>query len=659
VGDFSTLTVAGASGDAYDPDVDIQTHAAATINVALGQSATVPLSANALARWHSTQFWLQTTPTGVRYTFLMATLVNDSGGDHSTLVINYTLGANDAAGTTRVEETPGHTVYYSLDGTTWTRIPALNSAVPPGDIGPKSGEVALSSPWLAGTTMYVAWLDDNATPDRNNAGNEEGGYTIDNLQFLFNVVAPEITGDPAPTTMVNERGTLTLSVVQSGGTTIKWFKGVTELANGTSCVDGHDRTIAGATSSTLTITGVTPGDAGTYHCEVSNTAGTDTSANASVTVNADTTAPTVLYALCGSTPSEFVVVFSEQLNDSCGPIGGGGAVTDISNWSVEDVGGLPLGVVNFTNMTALQNGQTMLGLVTDPMRPHDPTKQVRISWLSSDFTDAAATPNSLPAGSALALCFTSELLASNATWRYNDTGADLGPSWYTGDDSTLPLTGPGIFDGVRAAAPPFCRATHPFGGPVGTCLTYSNATTLTFITNYYFRTHFNYSGNPAQAGLVLDTYIDDGAVIYLNGTELTRVRMPAGPVSNVTFGTINADGSTSNGEYQRFLFPPGTSLQSGNNVLAAEVHQVNAGSSDITWGCRVSSLGSTPPLTVSISHDSIGGTVTVSWSGGSPGTLRSTTSITTPRPWPVVTGAVSPYTTTSTGPQRFYEVSDP
>jgi len=73
---------------------------------------------------------------------------------------------------------------------------------------------------------------------------------------------------------------------------------------------------------------------------------------------------------------------------------------------------------------------------------------------------------------------------------------------------------------------------------------------------------------------------------------------------------------------------------------------------------KVLQLSSTPPVTVRISYS--GGNVTISWSGGtSAGTLRSSTSITAPQPWPVVTGAVSPFTTSASGPRKFYEVSDP
>lgn len=39
---------------------------------------------------------------------------------------------------------------------------------------------------------------------------------------------------------------------------------------------------------------------------------------------------------------------------------------------------------------------------------------------------------------------------------------------------------------------------------------------------HYFRTSFTYSGNPAATQLSLNLAVDDGAVVYLNGTELRR-----------------------------------------------------------------------------------------------------------------------------------------
>src|SRR5207253_7309882 len=60
-----------------------------------------------------------------------------------------------------------------------------------------------------------------------------------------------------------------------------------------------------------------------------------------------------------------------------------------------------------------------------------------------------------------------------------------------------------------------------------------------YITNYYFRTRFTMPDLPADllAGTLLVTtnLIDDGCVVYLNGLELFRFNMPAGPINATTF----------------------------------------------------------------------------------------------------------------------------
>src|SRR6267143_2554511 len=62
-------------------------------------------------------------------------------------------------------------------------------------------------------------------------------------------------------------------------------------------------------------------------------------------------------------------------------------------------------------------------------------------------------------------------------------------------------------------------------------------TPMSLPPTYYFRTHFNFSGNSAGVTLSFSNYIDDGAVFYLNGFEIQRVRMPASPAS-ITYSTL-------------------------------------------------------------------------------------------------------------------------
>jgi hypothetical protein len=653
--EFTTGVLNGTGANFNAPgDIDTAVAAVDQVNIVrtLPTSGTVPPSLFSGGMRHNlTGLYLQSRPTTDATNaagIMVGKFQNMSGGPITVFDISYDFNLFNPV----TEDVPGFQVYFSDTGTpgSWVKIPSLSSTIA---IGAHSATITPSVAIADTAPFYILWVDDNSD------GESDESYTIDNLAITFPGQMPTIVTDPAASTTVNERGTLTLSIVASGATSYQWYHGATALVNGTGCVDGHDKTTNGALSSILTITGVSPGeDAGMYHCRAINISGFDDSADGSVTVTPDMIAPTVLYATCGSNPNEFVIYFSEQMYDSCQPLGFG-PVSEIGNWTIEDVGAIGfLGTMGVTNMTPLQTGQTVLGLTTST--PHDPSKAVRISWLQP-FTDASAALNVLDVGSVMALCHVQTLVETNQVWKFDDSATSLdglNPTWYSTayNDSAWPGEGAGIFDAKRGAAgtPDRCRAVTVNGFTVGTCVNISNA--LSTITNetVYFRTHFNHSGPPSLAVLQLLEMIDDGAVIYLNGAELTRPNISPGPVNYNTRAPNNVGEAVA---VNTTL--PGVLLASGDNLLAAELKQNGANSSDYTFGLRVNQLVSTPPLTVSISYDGAGH-VTVSWSGGtSAGTLRSTTNITTARPWPVVNGAVSPYTTTSTGPQRFYEVSDP
>lgn len=148
-------------------------------------------------------------------------------------------------------------------------------------------------------------------------------------------------------------------------------------------------------------------------------------------------------------------------------------------------------------------------------------------------------------------------------WRYFQAGAPLA-SWKTNafDDSGW-ATGNGLFYVEDAA------------------LTQLKNTPLTIgQTAYYFRTRFNYPGQGPVGGLLANLMIDDGAVIYLNGQELTRIRIPAGAVTHSTLANATVGDAVLEGP----LFLPATALVTGTNVLAVEVHQSATGSSDIVFG---------------------------------------------------------------------------
>ncbi len=93
----------------------------------------------------------------------------------------------------------------------------------------------------------------------------------------------------------------------------------------------------------------------------------------------------------------------------------------------------------------------------------------------------------------------------------------------------------------------------------------------------YFRTSFEVSDPNLFDQLSLDLLYDDGAVVYLNGGEVWRVNMPDGPVNYNTFAAANS------GDDALASLDIDSTLLAGTNILAVEVHQRSAGSSDLSF----------------------------------------------------------------------------
>ena len=60
---------------------------------------------------------------------------------------------------------------------------------------------------------------------------------------------------------------------------------------------------------------------------------------------------------------------------------------------------------------------------------------------------------------------------------------------------------------------------------------------------YYFRQQFDVADASVVEGLKLSIVRDDGAVVYLNGTEIYRTNMPAGEITSSTLASGAVGGS--------------------------------------------------------------------------------------------------------------------
>ncbi len=106
-------------------------------------------------------------------------------------------------------------------------------------------------------------------------------------------------------------------------------------------------------------------------------------------------------------------------------------------------------------------------------------------------------------------------------WRFNDSGLDKGTAWRAAAypaESTW-ASGVGLF-GVEPTIP------YPYSSiPIRTPLVLG-AGRMT----YYFRTHFPLPYTPSAVIVQGTAYVDDGAVFYMNGSEIGRVRITSNPV---------------------------------------------------------------------------------------------------------------------------------
>ncbi len=163
------------------------------------------------------------------------------------------------------------------------------------------------------------------------------------------------------------------------------------------------------------------------------------------------------------------------------------------------------------------------------------------------------------------------LVAKGSTWQYLDNGSNQGTKWRTDafNHSTW-SSGPaqlGYGDGDEATTVSF--------GP--------NASSK-FITTY-FRHTFEVSDPSLYQSLTLNLLRDDGAVVYLNGTEVFRSNMPPGSIGYSTLAPVAVGGADESAYYPASLSP--ALLTTGTNLLAVEIHQSGGTSSDISFDAEL------------------------------------------------------------------------
>jgi hypothetical protein len=164
------------------------------------------------------------------------------------------------------------------------------------------------------------------------------------------------------------------------------------------------------------------------------------------------------------------------------------------------------------------------------------------------------------------------LLVRESNWKYSDTGAMSGSSWKNSDfNDSAWKTG---------------QAELGYGdGGEKTVIGYGGNDQNRYITSY-FRKSFVLNNKDKVTVLTLLLKCDDGAVIYLNGNEIRRYNMPSGVID---YGTLASSSISGSDESDFHTFSIGSEfLINGNNIIAVEVHQSSANSSDVSFDLELS-----------------------------------------------------------------------
>lgn len=163
-------------------------------------------------------------------------------------------------------------------------------------------------------------------------------------------------------------------------------------------------------------------------------------------------------------------------------------------------------------------------------------------------------------------------IANGAQWSWRYSGSPLPSDWKdrTFDDSSWE-SGPGFFArGVTGA---------------GTNIDPTNQTTKPLSAQ--FRKKFTVEQPETLQNGTVTVIANDGVVVYLNGTELGRSRMPAGTLTQNSYATGVVSHAAAAGNRVTFDVPANL-LVEGENVLSASAHANYRSTADLSFDLALS-----------------------------------------------------------------------
>ena len=387
-----------------------------------------------------------------------------------------------------------------------------------------------------------------------------------------------ICQNPLSKTVV-EGQPVTFGVGSYGGATFQWKRNGANIegaTNGTYTIDRVPSSLSGSGYS-VAITGLS-------NQTLLSTSGT-------LTVLPDTNGPSLVSAFASMTQPQITVAFSEWLDLA--------SAQTIANYTVTNSSGGASS--NLVVTSATLNSQSNVVLNVAAYIPGE--------WfvVVNNVKDSSAAGNKIASNSVVSVGVNSTSILSiqntNFVWRYNQQGVQPETNWtaLAYDDSAW-TTGLAAFDSkYDTATGVYTERNTVSGVSIRTHTLMLAPDGVTHLSAVYYRGKFQLLAPLAGATVSVQHFLDDGGVFYLNGQEVGRYGMPVGAVAYATAANVTVGDAA--------LLGPvvGAAPQLGfTNMFAAEVHQVNLTSSDISFGVNVSvskdskayQIGEADPTTV-------------------------------------------------------------
>ncbi|MCW1923130.1 lamin tail domain-containing protein [Luteolibacter arcticus] len=187
-------------------------------------------------------------------------------------------------------------------------------------------------------------------------------------------------------------------------------------------------------------------------------------------------------------------------------------------------------------------------------------------YFTLDGSDPRLPGGGISSAALSAVATSTTFIPMGSTWRYRDIGSLPAASWHT----------------TAYSDSGWAIGTAPLGygtGDEASIVSYGPSASDKYRTTY-FRKTFSVANPATVTGLTLGLVRDDGAVVYLNGTEVARSNMPTGTVGYTTLAASNVAGDKLT--VYNYAIPPNL-LVADNNVIAVEIHQSSANSTDLRF----------------------------------------------------------------------------